>query len=84
MLKNIGEYIQAGFDESLVKLVKGVFASALIAATLYLYHHLSGYGLSIMAVGSSLGLGTPALLALWHWLKTTAGLEQEATEVAQG
>lgn len=69
----VTDYIEAGLDESLAQFVKGICASAVMAAGLYAYHHLNGHGLSIVGAVLAMGIGTPALISFWKWAKTTSG-----------
>lgn len=72
MFTSLVDYLQAGLDESLTKFVKGLFASMLMAGGLYIFHHITAQTLTILTTVLSMGIGTPALIALWHWVKTTA------------
>ncbi len=72
MRSNIINYIQAGLDESLAQFVKGVFASIIVAAVMYTYHHVTKQTLNTVTGVSAMGLGTPALLNIWKWALTTS------------
>ncbi len=81
IFSSIRAYLSAGFDESLVKLCKGMFASAFIGAIEYVLRHYVGH-LTNVEMLWGFAAGTPAVLALSHWLKTTAGTVSPTSTVA--